>query len=668
MTTTTGTLSSAGLGSGLDINGLVTKLMAVESQPLTQLQQKEASYQAKLTAYGSLSGALSAYQNSLGNLKNAATFSALKANIIDSTVATVSASTTAVAGSHLLKVTQLAQAQSVNSGTFTNTTDVVGTGTISIQFGTYDSGGNTFTANPDKSTQTITIASGNQTLAGVRDAINAANAGVTATIANDGTGNRLLITSKDSGLANSLKITVADDDGNNTNTSGLSKLAFDPTALVGAGKNLTQSQAPLNATFSVDGLSITSASNTVTTAIQGVTLNLLKTTDAAGTNINVTQDTSSLLSALNSFVQGYNNFRSTISTLTAYDPQTKQGGILLGDSTALNIDTRLRSLLSSAVQGADSSYTTLSTVGISFQKNGTLSFDTTKASAAIAANSSAVSKLFAAVGTSSDSLVSYIGSSKNTVAGSYAVNVSQLATQGKLVGAQAAGLTVTDSVDNTVQFTIDGISANVILTSKTYASASELASELQTKINSNTTLANSGIQVAVTESAGVFTVTAQDYGTNSKVLVTAGAGATNLFGNAPTSTEGVNVAGTINGVAATGSAQTLTSTEGLRINILGGATGNRGTVTYSSGYANQVDQLITQYVSSDGIIAARTSGINTSIKGLESQAEQLSKRLDTIEARYRAQFTALDQAIASMNSTSTFLTQQINNFPSNKKS
>jgi flagellar hook-associated protein 2 len=188
-------LSSPGLGSGLDVNGLVSQLMALESRPLTALATKEANYQAQLTAYGSLKGALSSFQSTVSALSTPAMFSAVNASVADATIATVIASSAATAGSYSLEVQTLAQAHKLTSAAFADTTTDIGTGTLTIQFGTYSGG--TFALNPDKAVQTITIDSSKSSLAGVRDAINTANAGVMASIVNDGTGNRLVIAAKD---------------------------------------------------------------------------------------------------------------------------------------------------------------------------------------------------------------------------------------------------------------------------------------------------------------------------------------------------------------------------------------------------------------------------------------------------------------------------------------
>ncbi|MBZ0149361.1 MAG: flagellar filament capping protein FliD, partial [Pseudorhodoplanes sp.] len=207
-------LSSPGIGSGLDINGLVSQLMALEQRPLSLLNTKEAKLQAQLSAYGSLKGALSSFQSAVAALATPARFTAVKASVADGTIFSASAAATASASSYSVEVQTLAQAQKLKSGTFAATSTSVGSGTLTIQFGTYSGG--SFTLNPEKSAKTISIASGQASLAGVRDAINAADAGVSASIINDGSGYRLVVASKDAGLANALKISVADDDANDT--------------------------------------------------------------------------------------------------------------------------------------------------------------------------------------------------------------------------------------------------------------------------------------------------------------------------------------------------------------------------------------------------------------------------------------------------------------------
>jgi flagellar hook-associated protein 2 len=312
-------------------------------------------------------------------------------------------------------------------------------------------------------------------------------------------------------------------------------------------------------------------------------------------------------------------------------------------------------------------YTNLSQVGLTFQLDGTLALDSSKLQTALNADQSAVAAVFAATGLTSDSLVGYVSSTSKTQAGSYSLSVSQLATQGTLVGSAAAGLTITADVDDALSLTVDGVTTSITLEAKTYATAAELASEIQSKINGATANTSAGISVAVTEAAGVLTITSNRYGSASKVAVS-GIGSSNAFGATPVLDDGKDAAGTLNGTDASGSGQNLTGGtgslgEGLKLLISGGALGSRGKVTFSQGYAYQLDKLVDSFLGSNGILTSRTDGVNTSIKDIESRRVTLTRRLETIEARYRKQFVSLDTLISSMNRTSSYLQQQLANLP-----
>ncbi|MCC6658519.1 MAG: flagellar filament capping protein FliD [Rhodocyclaceae bacterium] len=651
-------LSSPGLGSGLDVSSLVSQLMTLEQRPLTALNTKEAKYQAQLTAYGSLKGALSSFQNAVASLATPAKFSAAKASLADATVATVGASAGAAAGNYSLEVQTLAQAHKLKSGSFTNTSDTVGTGTITVQFGTYSGG--SFTLNADKGAATISIDSGKSSLAGVRDAINAANAGVSASIVNDGSGNRLVIASKDSGLANALKITVADDDANHTNNSGLSQLVYD--ASTGGTTNLTQTVAAQNAVAVIDGITVSKASNTISDAIEGVTLTLLKANTPSATTLSVSRDTAGVQASVQSFVKAYNDLKKTIDDLSKYDAANKRASTLTGDATVRSVQSQLRGLFNTALTTAGGGLRLLSDIGIGFQADGTLKLDSTKLNTAMSDPTKDISTLFAAVGKPTDSLVSFTGSTTDTKNGAYSVEVSQLATQGKAVGGSAAALTISAGSNDTLTLTVDGSAASITLAAGTYTAAA-LAAELQSKING--ALSASGGAVTVSQSAGVLTVASNRYGAASTVTLTGGTAKADLFGT-QTETAGADVAGSLGGAAATGSGQILTGSgdaSGLAIKVTGGATGGRGTVSFARGFAYELDKLVGRMLENDSLIDGRMDGINASIKSLGSQREALLRRLDAVEMRYRAQFTALDGMIASMTKTSNFLTQQLANLP-----
>ena len=662
-------ISAPGIGSGLDVNGIVSQLMAAERLPLNALFTQEQTYNQKLSAFGQVRSALATFQTALQGLSSASKFQTLNATVSDTKVLSASASGSATPASYQLEVLQLAQQHKVASSGYAATSDVVGSGTLTIQFGTYDSGLNTFTANADKATKSITIAPANNTLAGVRDAINAANAGVSATIVNDGSaaGNKLVLTSTDSGAANSLKISVTDDDTISTDTSGLSALAYNPTAVVGSGKNLSQVAVAQSAQLKIDGITVNQSTNTVKNAIDGVTLNLATTNVGVPLTLTVSRDTKSVTDAVQSFVTSFNSANSTVKNLTAFNGAGAQNGILLGDGTARAIQVQMRNLLNTSVESGGT-LTTLSQIGVSFKTDGTLALDSTKLDTAISTNFSDIAALFAAAAKATDSLVSMSTSTSKTKPGGYLVNVGQLATKGASQGSLAASLTVTAGVNDQLNLTVDGKAVSVTLAAATYASASALAAEIQSKANGAAGTAGS---VVVSQSAGVLNIASARYGSASQAAATGGNGLASLFGT-PVITTGVDVTGTINGVPATGSGQTLTgavgnASEGLALRINGGALGARGTVTFSTGYAYQLNTYLGTVLNDDGSLKARTNGIDSSIKNLDQRQLQLEARLVQVERRYRAQFSALDGMLSSMNATSAFLTQQLASLPGSSR-
>ncbi len=388
------TVSSLGSGSGLDLESLVTKLMQVEQQPLVALNTKEGKVQAKISALGSLKAALSTLQGTASALTPAtgqtasAKFTTYKASVADSAYATASASTSAVAGSYSLEVTGLAQTHRLASpsGAYASSSSAIGTGTLVIERGSVS--GATFTRATGSSAVSVTIDSSHNTLGGLRDAINAADAGVTATIVTGTGGAQLVLTSKDSGTGHQMRL------------SGLTGFDFDPVAATGtlSQATLAGGQAAADASLKLNGIAITSTSNTVTGALDGVTINLLKQTTSA-TTLTVSKDTStSLTGGLNAFIKAYNEVVGTVAQLGSYDAETKEAGTLNGDATLRMVQSQLRSLVFGTPGGVTGDYRTLSSIGVSVQRDGTLSLDSTKLQAALAAGSDDVAGLVGAFG------------------------------------------------------------------------------------------------------------------------------------------------------------------------------------------------------------------------------------------------------------------------------
>lgn len=645
-------LSSPGIGSNLDVNSIISQLMAVEQRPLHQLAQKEASYQAKLSAFGSIKSALSSFQSAMQGLTSADKFVGTRVNVSKAEMATATATGTAMAGSYQIKVDTLAQAQKLVSGHYAATSDEVGSGTLTIQLGSYAEDGS-FTANAQNGSVTIEIDPSNNSLAGVRDAINASDAGVTASIIHDGTGHRLVIGAKDSGAENAIRISVTEDGEH----PGLAALAYE-----GADTpSMRQTVAAQNAEFEIDGVRITKASNSVTDAIEGVTLDLLQAADETFT-LSITRDNAPARSAAENFVKAYNDLHKVLSDVSAYNAETRQGAILQGDSTVRGIQTQLRGLLGTTLDSAGGGLLRLSDIGISAERNGSLRLDTAKLNKVLDDPSKDVATLFASIAKPSDSLVRFDSAAADARAGVHELHITQLATQGKAVSANtlAAETTITAGSNDTLRVKIDGVEATITLSAGTYTAA-RLAAELQSKINGAQTLKDADVKVSVSQEGGVLTVTSDRYGSASKVEIIGGTASNVLFGAAE-STDGLDVAGTIGGEPATGSGQKLTGL-GITLEISGGALGARGQVHYARGFAAELGDMAKRFLEDDGLLDARTDGLNRSIKDLETQRERLSVRLEAVEKRYRAQFTALDVMLSSMLSTSNYLQQQLAALP-----
>lgn len=665
------TIQSTGIGSNLDVNSLITKLMQVESQPLASLAKKEASYQAKLSAYGTLSSAVNAFQSSLSTLNNPATFQNLTATSSDSSILSASTSSIASASNYNINVTQLAKSQSISSSGQVSTTTTIGSNTssttISFQFGTISGGtltdgkytGATFTQDADQGTKTITIDSSNNSLQGIRDAINKASIGVNASIVGDGSATpyHLVLNSNKSGIASSFKITSSGETGG-TEIGDL--LNYDPEV----SQSFTEVITAQNAKLNVNGINIESASNTINSAIQGVTLTASK---VGSSTLSVAVNSTAVESGITAFVKAYNDLNSTLSTLTAYNASSGTGGILLGDATARAIQSQVRNGLSGAVNGLGGGLTNLTQIGVNFQKDGSLAITSSKLQSAIASNFSEVGGLFASIGKASDSLASYVGSTSATKPGTYPLEVTALATQGSLTGDVdlSGGLTI--DPNTSISVTIDEITTKISLTAGTYT-ANNLISLIQSSVNGASDFSSAGktLAVSIDPTTGFLNLKSSSYGSTSNVTIASDTGtlASAFTGANLAGTAGTNIAGSINGIGAVGNGQILTGAtgsdaDGLKMIISGGSIGSRGDIYFSKGYATSLNQLLSNFQGSSGSISSTSDGVTRSIKDITKQRETLTSRLIDTEARYRAQFTALDQIISGLNNTSTFLTQQL---------
>jgi flagellar hook-associated protein 2 len=389
------TISSAGIGSGLDINGIITKLMAVEQRPLTALDTKEAAFQAQLSAYGSLKGAVSSLESAAATLTSSSLFGSMGATSSDSTVISASANSAAKSGTYAMEVVGLAKADSIASQqNFISHTSAISTidGQIKIELGTLTGG--VFAADSATPAKTISITAANSSLDSIRDAINSANAGVRANVVYVGSaGYKLTMTSTDTGASKSIKLTTMDSSGNViANNTDLAKLSYDPAKAAGAGNEYTVTSVAQDAHIKVDGLDLYRASNTITDAVTGLTI---KATKIGIATLTVAQDSASITAALGKFVTNYNDLNKQLRSLTAYDASTKTASTLTGDSGARSLQTALRSMINYTF-GTSTTLKNLSDVGVRIQKDGSLAFDPSKLSTALQNSPSEVASMFTA--------------------------------------------------------------------------------------------------------------------------------------------------------------------------------------------------------------------------------------------------------------------------------
>ncbi|MDO7596245.1 MAG: flagellar filament capping protein FliD [Pseudomonadota bacterium] len=365
-------ITTSGVGSGIDIESLVTKLIAAEGQPATnRLNKKEATWQADLSAYGSLKSALSSFQSAVKALNDPADFLGRTSTSSNTEVFSATADQTAVPGKYDIEVIQLAESAKSRSGNFTSADEVVGAGSLAISLGA--------------DTFNITVDSENNTLAGLRDAINAAsdNPGITASIINVDGGSRLVLTSDKLGSANTIGIVASDDDGMPEDTAGLSRLAT---------INLTTVQAAQDAIINVDSQAVTRDSNTFSDVISGVKFTLDSASPGTVESLSIGLDKGALIKNVNSFVKAYNSLADTMANLSSFNADTGAAGTLLGDSALRSVQSKISETLSSSISGLG--FGSLVSIGITTNDEGNLEVDSAKLDSVMTADYTAVSQLF----------------------------------------------------------------------------------------------------------------------------------------------------------------------------------------------------------------------------------------------------------------------------------
>jgi flagellar hook-associated protein 2 len=378
-------ISSPGLASGLDVKSIVSQLVALERAPLVPLQQSAAGLQSKLSIYGTIKSMVSALGDAAKKLADPKAWDLVKGGSTAPDKVGISVAAGTAPTSMSIEVQSLAKAQS-NASVALPAGSPAGSGTLSIQLGSWSTGD--FVAGSAAAVE-VSIEAGDS-LTTIASKINAGRAGVNATVLRDASGERLLVRSNSTGEDMGFRMQATDDDGVNNDAAGLSRLAYDGAGGIFHGMAL--SQAGANAQATVNNVPITSASNTVTDALPGITLNLSQVTTAP-VELTVINDKEGMRKNIQTFVDAYNAINSMLSTATKYDPDTKVAGSLQGDSTAVGLQNALRGMMRSVTPGGD--FTRLLDIGIEIKSGGTMSIDATKLDTALS-NPVALKDLFTA--------------------------------------------------------------------------------------------------------------------------------------------------------------------------------------------------------------------------------------------------------------------------------
>jgi flagellar hook-associated protein 2 len=373
------TISSVGIGSGLDANSIITKLVELEKQPLTSLKAKASVLGAQLSAYGSIKSQVASLGDVAIGLGTAALWNPLSVSSTNTAAVTATATGVPAKASYSVEVQQLARGQSVASAV--QATDAsIGTGTLTIELGTWATGMTGFTPG-SAAAVSVAVVSGSDTLSAIASKINDAAAGVVATVITDSTGQRLSLRSSSTGEVSGFRVQVTDDDTTNTDNAGLSRLGFDPqTGAFGMGTTALTTVQALDAKATLNGVPVTSSSNTFAGLVPGLSIKVAQVTTAAA-EVAVSQDIATIQKTITSFVEAFNVLSKTLTEGTKYDAAKAEGALFQGDSSTVGLGNALRSLVGSATTGA--AYSRLSDLGISMQRDGTLLMDSAKLGTAL---------------------------------------------------------------------------------------------------------------------------------------------------------------------------------------------------------------------------------------------------------------------------------------------
>lgn len=514
------------------------------------------------------------------------------------------------------------------------------TGTVS------SNAGNNYTGTTNKSFLVKIVSGG---AAGVATYKYSTDGGITYLGANGATYNGSNAITTQGALTNYIDSAVA---SNSTNEGvqlafGAGTLAADDTFSVDVFNPTLQSAQ--DAVMQVGNLTFTKATNTVTDAIQGVTLNLLKAASSETINVTVSSDSSSIKTKVKDFISGYNTAMKYLQGQLSFDPKGSSAKPLLGDTTALMIQRRLQDMITSVVPGSSTDINSLSKVGVSTDKtSGQLTLDESKFDAAIAKSLRDVTRLFVGLGVPSNSLVTYASKTSDTQPGTYAVEVTQVPTKATITGSNtvpAGGITADETITVSLYSNATSSGDTPIAASATFTAGSKI-NDIVNGLNS--AFATKGIAASASNNSGTLQITATNYGDDYKLVAFSTVAATNQSGLGTTAltSQGVDVAGRINGHKATGAGEALTAGGGLESGLVVTApvttVGSYGTITVSAGVSDRIASLLDVVTRTNGPIQARVDGLSDSIAQIDKDIARKTAAINDDVQRMRDQFNRLE--------------------------
>jgi flagellar hook-associated protein 2 len=766
-----------GLNSNLDTSAIVEAMMQTEMRFLSVMGEQQEDRSNKITTYNAISAMLLGLKSKASLLSKPSSFEKSKISVSNESYATAAVSGDVSSGLYRVKIEQLARNHQIASQGFADIdTTKIGTGAFRIKVG-------------ENAETIISVDSTNNTLKGLKDAINDAGAGVSASIINDGSsGNayRLLLTSSKTGLCSEITVTselsggtspdfstpafdspetVRWSSGATTSISLGESASYSGSAnktyvftvkgsgaqLIGSGDieldwtdgtnsgTVTVSSADTEVTLTGDGsdgltlslsagqliagdtfqvqtfapivqqaqdarisigstdgngspIVVTSDDNTVEDVIPGVTLNLLKANDTVTPDLLISTefDTTAVRSLIEGFVETYNEVNDRINEYMRYNEDTEEAGVLLGDSTLLTVQSKLKSIMSAVVDDIDAGYRSLADLGIRSGASGQLRIaDPTALNKALEENLQDVVRLFSDWAHSDNTKISFVGATFKTSGSTsegYDVDITQAATrgylQGTVIGNPSQSPIEITSNNNTLKIRVDSrVSRDIKLTEKIYGSWEELATEIQQQIDSDENIGSYGVTVDYVDLGdnGYLRLESGSYGSNSRVEIQAGAtnSALTTIGLAQgTSFGGLDVVGTINGEKADGTGQILVgsdgnaTTEGLKLKVeLTDSellSGTDARLVLKKGIASRFDAMLESLTKSqDGMLARRSSAIQRQVDYTAKRIEDEEARLKLRQEALYKKFFELEKLLGELNSEGAFLESQLNNLSSN---